>query len=316
MNVLVTGAGGFVGGRLVAHLLASGDRVVVAYEHEGQRPRASRKLIPVVLDVTNDQMAMQTLAEHDVEAVIHLAAIAFVPSAEENPARTMAVNVGGVAAMLRAVKLYRPHARFLFASSAEVYGRSAADGRTLTERDALQPMNVYAQSKLLAEQCARWYAENHGLDVLIARPFPHLGPGQDPAFSISGFARQLSLMAAGRTEPTLRVGNLAVCRDLTDVRDVVRAYRLALENMPSGDVFNICSGREFQLADLVDELIRLSGVAVQVEVDEARLRPVDLFCLRGSAEHLHRQTGWRPAVMIDQTLRDVYQYWLDQQSDK
>jgi GDP-4-dehydro-6-deoxy-D-mannose reductase len=216
---------------------------------------------------------------------------------------------------LNAIKLHRPQARILLISSAEVYGRSAGEGIALTESDPLQPVNLYAQTKLLGEQLAHWFTEHNGMDIIIARPFPHLGPAQDPAFSVSGFARQLATIAAGQAKPVLHVGNLSVRRDFTDVRDVVRAYRLALEKLPPGATFNISSGRDYLLSDLVDMLIRESGVSVKVEVTQSRLRTNDLFFLRGSADYLFQQTGWRPELPIEQTLRDIYQYWRDQPSE-
>jgi GDP-4-dehydro-6-deoxy-D-mannose reductase len=314
VKVLVTGAGGFAGRHLVDYLLAQGDRVVAAFEHQGQIPPPANNLLPLVFDMTDDQAVSNALYAHDIDAAIHLAAIAFVPAVDKKPARAMAVNVGGAAALLKAIKSHRPRARILLISSAEVYGRSAGEGNALTESDPLHPVNLYGQTKLLAEQFARWFAEHQGLDVIIARPFPHLGPGQDPAFSVSGFARQLATVAAHQAKPVLHVGNLSVRRDFTDVRDVVRAYRAALEKMPSGETFNICSGRDYLLSDLVDMLIRESGVSVKVEVSQSRRRSNDLFFLRGSAEHLFRQTGWRPELPIEQTLRDIYQFWRDQPS--
>jgi len=312
VKVLVTGAGGFAGRHLVDYLLTQGDQVVAAFEHQGQIPPPARNLLPLVFDITNDQAVSGALQAHEVDAAIHLAAIAFVPSVDKKPGRAMAVNVGGTAALLNAIKSHRPRARILLISSAEVYGRSAGEGNALTESDPLQPVNLYAQTKLLVEQLARWFAEHDGLDIIVARPFPHLGPGQDPVFSVSGFARQLATIAADQAKPVLHVGNLSVRRDFTDVRDVVRAYRTALEKLPPGATFNICSGRDYLLSDLVELLIRESRVSVKVEVSQSRLRSNDLFFLRGSADYLYRQTGWRPEVPIEQTLRDIYQYWRGQ----
>ena len=311
MIVLVTGASGFVGRHLVAHLLSCGDRVVAAADQFDDSFPNHENLTKLVVDITNDQAVHQLVGEHMADAVMHLAAIAFVPVAGDNPAKAMAVNVGGTAALLRAVGLHCPRARVLVVSSAEVYGRTAVDGHQLIEDDVLQPVNLYAQSKLLAEQTAAWFATNQSLDILVARPFPHLGPWQSPSFAISGFARRLAIITAGQAEPVLQVGNLSAYRDFTDVRDVVRAYRLAISSLPGGTVFNVCSEKEHQISQLAERLIELSGVEVKLVVDPARLRPIDLPRLCGSNARLRSGTGWSIDIPIDQTLGDVLSHWKD-----
>jgi len=303
VKILVTGACGFVGRHLVAHLRHAGDDVLAADYVPGDdahyRP----------LDVSDARAVDDLLAGSDIDAVIHLAAIAFVPAAEDDPARAIAVNAGGAANVLRALARHRPRARFLMISSAEVYGAPEASALPMTESAPLAPANAYAASKLLAETYARYAATRHRLDALIARPFTHLGPGQSPQFAISSFARQLADIAAGRSGPVLRVGNLAARRDICDARDVVAAYRLALERMPAGATFNICRGVDFSMGELLEMLIELSGLKVEVRVDPARLRAVDIPVIRGSAEYFSRTTGWRPAIDLRQTLRDLYEYW-------
>jgi len=179
-----------------------------------------------------------------------------------------------------------------------------------TEVSQPQPANFYAQSKLLTEQLALYQARLHGLDVIVARPFTHIGPGQSPRFSISGFARQLAEIKAGRQQPVLRVGNLSARRDITDVRDVVSAYRLALRSVSSGSIFNICTGKAFIIEELVRKLIGIAAMEIDIEIDPTRLRPIDLPVLYGSADKLLRETGWRPQRPIEETLRDIYRYWV------
>ncbi len=305
MKILVTGAGGFVGRHLLEHLAACGDRVVAADRSVIIAPAAQS----ITLDVADARATDDLLAAWPVDAVIHLAAIAFVPEAEEDPSRTIAINAGGAANVLRAIARHCPRARFLLISSAEVYGAADPANLPTTEAAPLAPANGYAASKLLAEVFTRYAAARHQLDVLIARPFTHLGPGQSPQFAISSFARQLAEIATGRAEPVLRVGNLAARRDICDARDVVAAYRLALLKMPAGAIFNICRGVDFSMGELLDALIEQSGVRAEVRVDPARLRPVDIPVIRGAADYFMGVTGWRPQIELRQTLRDLYDYW-------
>ncbi|HPM75511.1 MAG TPA: GDP-mannose 4,6-dehydratase [bacterium] len=309
MKILVTGASGFVGRHLTDHLRAHGDQVVAAFFPAGLEPDETiehREL----LDIREAQAVERLLAAYDIDAVIHLAAQAFVPEGEINPAETMAINIGGTANLLRALTLHRPRARLLLVSSAEVYGSAPPEKMPFTEVSQPQPANFYAQSKLLTEQLALYQARLHGLDVIVARPFTHIGPGQSPRFSISGFARQLAEIKAGRQQPVLRVGNLSARRDITDVRDVVSAYRLALRSVSSGSIFNICTGKAFIIEELVRKLIGIAAMEIDIEIDPTRLRPIDLPVLYGSADKLLRETGWRPQRPIEETLRDIYRYWV------
>lgn len=313
MRILVTGAGGFVGRHLTAHLADQGDDVVGVF-HVTETPPEESPNRNIQLDVTDAQAVLNALEEHEVDAVIHLAAVSYVPDAEKDPAAAIAINTGGTANFLRAIAALRPKARFLLVSSAEVYGQIPEDQMPLHEDTPLAPVNWYAASKLLAERVVTWAAERNGLDVLIARPFNHVGPGQSASFAISSFARQLAEIAAGKAEPVIKVGNLAVRRDLTDVRDVVRAYRLALEKMPAGSVFNICGGRDYRLDDLLHMLIDLTGLEVDVQVDQARLRPVDVPVFLGSCRRLREATGWTANIPIKKTLKDIYSNWSEHMS--
>lgn len=308
MKILVTGASGFVGRHLTDHLRSCGDQVVAAYFPAGLEPDEKiehRQL----LDIRDAQAVERLLAAYDIDAVIHLAAQAFVPEGEANPSETMAINIGGTANLLRALTRQRPRARLLLVSSAEVYGSAPPEEMPFTEESLPQPANFYAQSKLLTEQLTLHQARLHELDVIIARPFTHIGPGQSPRFSISGFARQLAEIKAGRQQPVLQVGNLSARRDITDARDVVTAYRLALQSASSGSVFNVCTGKAFIIEELVRMLIDISAMKIGIEVDPARLRPIDLPVLYGSADKLLRETGWCPLRTIEETLRDIYRYW-------
>ena len=277
MRTLVTGAGGFAGRHLLREL---GDDAVAG-----------------AADVTD---AEATLAEVDAagpDAVAHLAARSSV-SESLRGGSVWRVNVVGTVNVLDAVRAARPEARVLAVSSGEVYGPT---DRPATEEQPPAPISPYAVSKAAAELACK---EAGDLDVVVARPFPHTGPGQDERFAIGSWTRQIA-----RLEPqgggVLEVGDLTVERDLTDVRDVVRAYRLLLEPAVPADVYNVASGRAVALADVVEILVGLARCPVEIRQNPARMRDTDIGVLLGDASKLEAATGWRPEIPLEQTLADA-----------
>ena len=308
MRILVTGSGGFVGRHLIRHLLECGDQVIAAY-HPREIVLPDAGLRNYSFDILDVNALEEVVAGEKVEAVIHLAALAFVPDADKDPGQTMAVNVGGTANLLQSLAVYQPQARILLVSSSEVYDASQRERMPLGEHSPIRPNNYYALSKWLAENLALWAIKERGMDIVIARPFNHIGPGQSPRFAVSGFARQLAAIAAGRVAPILEVGDLEVQRDMSDVRDIVQAYRLALEKIPVGTVFNICSGQPYKIGWLLEQLISLAQCDVEVRVDPRRLRKRDVPFLSGSCKLFKDHTGWATQVSIFKTLYDTLDYW-------
>jgi GDP-4-dehydro-6-deoxy-D-mannose reductase len=279
--VLVTGQGGFVRTHLLDVLGADG--------------------VTTDADVTDQDAVAAAVEETRPRAVVHLAALSWVADSWRDPARVWHVNAVGTVNVLEAVRRASPRTRVLAVSTGEVYGR--ADRLPTPEDAPIAPVSPYAASKAAAEiACAQ--ARDSGVDVVVARAFQHEGPGRDDRFALGSWTRQLAeLEFAGGG--TLRVGNLEIERDITDVRDVSRAYALLLDPSVPAGVYNVATGRSVRLAEVVDLLMGLTRVPVRVEQDPDRLRPVDLPVQCGDASRLRAATGWRPEIPLERTLSDM-----------
>ncbi len=314
--VLVTGADGFVGRWLVRALLAAGHDVLGAVQpgppiDDGltDAERAAVRWLPLEL---GDARSVRQLAEHPCDAVVHLAAVASGGDALRDPGQAWAVNAAGTARLLGEFGRLRTEGLadpvVLLVSTAEVYGRGAT--RPLREADPTNPCSPYAASKLGAELAARETRERTGLRVVVARPFPHTGPGQDERFVVPAFARRLrGARRAGAK--VVKVGNLEPVRDLLDVRDVTAAYLALLAGGVPGAVYNIAGGEGHSLGELFARLAAIVGVDAITEAAPELVRPADIPYLVGDAARLRAATGWGPRVPLEQTLRDV----VDAQAD-
>jgi len=296
VRVLVTGASGFAGRHVLAAIATAGHEPVgFGGPHEP----------PPSLDLL-DAVALRTAVDASgADAVIHLAGQAFVPPSIADPLATLAVNATGTANLLEAVRAARRPIRTLIVSSAEVYGKQRPERMPLDETTPLRPENPYAASKVAAETYAEVWSRLYALDVVIARPFNHIGPGQDARFVVPSFARQLAEIAAG-APPLLSVGNLAAERDFLDVRDVAGAYVALLANGRSGSVYNVCSGHAVAIQEVLRQLITIARVPVEIRDDPERLRPSDIPVLCGDATKLRAETGWTPQFALAASLRDIY----------
>jgi len=241
--------------------------------------------------------------------VLHLAGDAQSNRSAAQVGNTLLVNVYGTSNLLNAVGHHARHARVIVAGSALVY---AASNEPLTESSPVLPSGAYAVSKLAQEMVALRAAEHDGLDVIVARAFNHIGPRQSPAFVASSLAKQIALIETGRLEPTLAVGNLDPRRDLTDVRDMVRAYRALVARGTRGLAYNVCRGEALSVRELIDALVARARVPVKVVVDPERVRKVDIPLVLGSHARLTSDTGWQPEVPLARTLDDLTAYWREQ----
>ncbi len=307
MRALVTGACGFAGSYLVRHLREAGDAVVgtCLRLQEGDSADCERR----ALDICDEAQCRAVIESVQPDVVYHLAAITFVPNAEKEFQATLATNVGGTYNLLRACREAGGGVRFVFVSSSEVYGRIAPQDLPLSEQQPLRPANNYSMTKAMAEMVAQRFHGQAGIQSVIARPFNHTGAGQEALFVASSFAKQLAQIAKGLLPSVIEVGNLEAQRDFSDVRDIVRAYRLIAE---SGEgVYNLCSGRSVSMQTLLDTLITLSGQQVSVEVSAERYRPLDVPEIYGDSSRLRNGLGWEPRHSLEETLESLYRYWLD-----
>jgi GDP-4-dehydro-6-deoxy-D-mannose reductase len=301
---LVTGAAGFAGGHLLDGLAADGVEVVAWHRPGGKPPRQLPGTRWEGVDLLDPAQVDAAVARTRPSVVYHCAGAAHVGRAWGSSEPTFAVNVRGTHHLLQALERAALPARVLVPSSALVY---AASARALAEDDPLLPSSPYGLSKLAQEMLAA--RANGTLSATIARPFNHVGPRQDPHFAASGFARRIADIERGLWAPEISVGNLDARRDLTDVRDTVRAYRLIVERGVAGRPYNVCSGRAFAIGDLLDRLLSRARVTIAIRLDPARLRPNDTPLLVGDPGRLRDELGWTAEIPIDRTLDDLLAYW-------
>lgn len=292
MTLLATGLSGFVGSYCAQQLQA----LDLLFDHRPADLRRSEEVLAAI-DAARPDM------------VIHLAAQSSVVAAIEDPAGTYEVNFGGTLNLLQALKGTGFRGRMLYVGSADVYGMVPEDELPVTEGQPLKPLNPYSVSKLAAEALCYQWSQSGPFEIVMARPFNHIGPGQGARFAVASFARQIAACRAGRAAGPLVVGDIDVTRDFSDVRDIVRAYGMLLAKGRNGEAYNVCSGVERSLRQIIRSLLDASEIDLEIEVDPRRLRALEQRRMRGSFEKLHARCGWQPEVPFEQTLKDTLDYW-------
>jgi GDP-4-dehydro-6-deoxy-D-mannose reductase len=310
-RVLVTGAAGFAGSHAL-DLLAAEQATIIGWGRPGSAvPQSPPGVTWRLVDVTSGADVDRAIAQDRPDVVLHLAGDAHSNRSAAHVGTTLLVNVCGTSNVLNAIGRHARHARVIVAGSALIY---SAANEPLTESSPVRPSGAYAVSKLAQEMVALRAAEHDGLHVIVARAFNHIGPRQSPEFIASSLAKQIALIETGRLEPTLFVGNLDPRRDLTDVRDMVRAYRALVDRGTRGLAYNVCRGEALSVRELIDALVARASVPVNVVVDPQRVRKVDIPLVLGSHARLTSDTGWQPEVPFDRTLDDLLAYWREQTS--
>ena len=310
----VTGADGFVGQWLLRHLLDNDYQVTGLIRGTQPSlctldPRSAAQITWAAFELADLERAKATIGESHPDVLFHLAAQSSVPESIAHPLETIATNVAGTLNVLEACRASAPEATLVVVGSADSYGAKSADSMPLREDLPLEPRNPYAASKAAAEILALQYARIGRNRIVITRSFNHAGPGQTTKFALASFAKQVADVKARRRPPHIRVGALQPRRDITDVRDVVRAYALLAQAGHAGTVYNVCSGTDHSMREALDALIRLAGVQVEIIEDQALMRAAETPQLVGDPTRIKRDAGWQPAITFERTLSDLLDFY-------
>ena len=314
MRALITGMTGFAGSHLAEYLLAEHPDVEVFGTHRWRSRMENiehlRDKVKLLEADLRDYTSMHSALERSrPDVIFHLAAQSFVPSSWTAPNETLTTNVAGQTNLFEAVRALRLDPVIQIACSSEQYGLVLPGETPIKESNPLRPLSPYAVSKVAQDYLGYQYFQSYGLKVVRTRGFNHTGPRRGQVFVTSNFCSQVAAIELGLQEPVIRVGNIDAIRDFTDVRDMVRAYWLAVTKAKPGEVYNIATGNGIKIREMLERLISLGKVEVKIEVDPDRLRPSDVEILIGDASKFKADTGWEPRIPFEQTLNDLLDYW-------
>ena len=314
MKVLITGITGFAGSHLAEFLLSK------KYEVHGiERWRSKTenidgfkdKLVLHECDIKDAHSVKKVIESVLPEKIFHLAAQSFVPTSWNAPSETITTNVIGELNIFEAVKELKINPWIQIACSSEEYGMVYENEVPIKETNPLRPLSPYGVSKVAQDLLGYQYHQSHNLNIVRTRTFNHEGPRRGAVFVTSNFAKQIAEIEKKKKPPVLYVCNLDARRDYTDVRDIVRAYWLATEKCVAGEVYNICSGRDWKIKDMLNYLLSLSKIKVEVKQEPGRMRPSDVQILLGDGTKFMKQTGWKPEIPFEKTLEDLLNYWRE-----
>ncbi len=312
MRALITGVSGFVGSYLVKELISHGFEVFGIVEVKDRSLTRERSLDKVSLhqcDICDTQSLRDVLKEVRPDQIFHLAGLSVLPHDDATPERMFQVNFHGTLSLYEAVRACAHRPKILFVGSAYEYGVTFDDGAPVKEECLLKPVNSYSASKAAADLLSCQYFLGYGLKIVRVRPFNHTGPGQSQDFVCSSFAKQIVEIERDNKEAELHVGNLEAKRDFLDVRDVVRAYRLALQKGKVGEVYNICSQKSVTIREVLTVLLNLSSEPIKVVQDLSQGRGLEIAEMRGDCEKFKADTGWQVMIPLERTLEDILNYW-------
>ncbi|MBP2628350.1 MAG: NAD-dependent epimerase/dehydratase [Firmicutes bacterium] len=311
MRVLVTGAGGFVGGYLVSALADRGHHIV-AGGIQDSNCKLAREIETLNFDITDYQRLTKIIGKIKPDAIIHLAAQSMVQRAWEEPGSTIAVNTIGTINLIKAVTEHVPGAKIINIGTSEEYGLTGGNSEPLEEHYDCLPQNPYAVSKLAAGQIALQLAKKDHLNIVHVRPFNHFGPGQRRGYAVSDFAAQVAQIEKRLCPPVINVGDLSAQRDFTDVRDVIEAYITLLEKNVETGIYNVCSGQPRSINGILNFLIEQSRVPITIQIDREKLRPSDVPLFVGSASKIKKAVGWEPRRVFEDSLLETLEWWRKQ----
>ena len=308
MRVLITGVTGFAGGHLAQYLSSVKKVELFGFRRARSKKEAPKNVRLLKADLLDKEAVRKALGQIKPDRVFHLAGRASAGQSWQNPGETFKNNVTGTQILLEEIVRQNSRTRVHIAGSAEVYGL-CPEGTKVRENAPFHPLNPYAVSKVAQEAVSLHYFKNYRLPVVITRAFNHIGPGQSESFVSSDFAKQVAAIEAGTSKPVMNVGNLGSVRDFTDVRDMVRAYWLALERGKPGEIYNISSGRGRKVSEILQFYLRHSAVKITVRKSSELRRRMDAPFLVGHAGKFQKQTGWKPEIRFEQSLKDILHDW-------
>lgn len=311
MKALIIGAAGFVGGHLINHLCSINNIEAFATKLKAEQLNNDclNKENVFDLDICDSIQVKAVLNGIKPDYIFHLAAQSSVSLSWKEPALTYNINVIGTINILEAIRVLELAPRILVIGSAEEYGRVEPSDLPINENVPIRPSNPYAVSKASQEAVARLYLHAYNIDIVMVRAFNHIGPGQSTAFAIPDFAKQIVDIVNKRKEPVLYTGNLGVKRDFTDVRDIVEGYWKLVQKGRTGEVYNIGSGKSYNIKELVHMMIKLSGENIEVKTVPDKYRLVDIPELVADIRKIKSQILWEPMISIEQSIKDILFWW-------
>ncbi|MBP5493845.1 MAG: GDP-mannose 4,6-dehydratase [Lachnospiraceae bacterium] len=307
-KALIIGAAGFVGNYLINHLAIDKGMEVYATKLAHECIDNSNATV-CDLNILEKQEIVDVLFKIRPDYIFHLAAQSSVGVAWRNPQLTIDVNIKGSVNVMDAIRelYYKP--RVLLIGSGEEYGHIRQGETPINEENAIRPGNIYAATKACQNMFGRIYANAYDMDLMMVRAFNHIGPNQLPIFVVADFCRQVVEIEKGIREPVMYVGNLKAMRDFSDVRDVVRAYALLIEKGEKGETYNVGSGHAISIQDVLDLILSKSTASIRVEVDPAKIRPVDVPLIEADTSKIFKATGWKTEIPLEKTIEETLEYW-------
>lgn len=315
-KALIIGAGGFVGGYLAECLQDEFDMEVHATKLPATQTQEDLSFLGervYELDILNKNDIVELLYAVRPDYIFHLAAQSSVSVAWKNPTLTIDVNIKGSVNVMDAVRelYYKP--RVLLVGSGEEYGHILEGETPISEDTKLRPGNIYAATKVCQNMIGSIYSKAYDMELMLIRAFNHVGPKQSPIFVMSDFCKQVADIEKGKKEPVMYVGNLAAKRDFTDVRDVVRAYGLLALKGRAGETYNVGSGNAIEIRKMLDMIIGMSTKNIEVRVDPNKIRPVDVPVIEADISKIKSETGWEPRIPLEQTIKEILDYWREEE---
>jgi GDP-mannose 4,6-dehydratase len=320
-RVLITGITGFVGSHLADYILENHPKVKIFGLARWRSPTDNinhilDKITILYGDLTDLSSIKNMLSKEKPDVIFHLAAQSYVPYSYKAPVATIEANILGTCNLLEAVKDLKLSSNYdpviHICSSSEVYGQVKEGETPIRETNPFRPASPYAVSKVGEDMLAQQYWDSWKIKTIITRMFTHTGPRRGSVFVVSNFAKQIAAIEAGLKKPIVEVGNLDSVRTFTDVRDAVKAYWLLAKKCPPGEVYNIGGVETMKVGDMLDMLIKLSEVKnIKIKTDPERIRPSDVTLQIPSFDKFHKQTGWKPEIKFEKTLKDTLDYWRE-----